>query len=270
MKPLANRPRQRRAAVLRSVSALLPLGGLGFLWAWLTPVPALPPDHQGLCRTEVAGSVEYIVCSVPLDRYELKLFAADPDGKPFAGFRAMADSLPAPPLLAVNAGMFDHDYRPVGLAVQDGVQIAPISTADGPGNFHMKPNGIFFIEGGKAAVRPTDRYRAEGHAPDLATQSGPMLLIDGELHPRFIKGSDSRFVRNGVGVSEDGRIVYLVLSRQPVNFWDFALFFRDRLSCRDALFLDGQISGLFYPAADIDYQPYDLGPMLAVLPKADG
>ncbi|KAB0682673.1 phosphodiester glycosidase family protein [Aureimonas leprariae] len=251
-------------ALLQPLALLLS----GF-FAWLNPVPAIPPEHEGLCRTVAdANGAEYVVCDVDLDRYGLHLLAEDGAGRPFETFQAANGFLGErgkPAVLAMNAGMYHEDRRPVGLAVQDGREVAPVNTADGRNaNFTMKPNGVFFVEGGRAFVRETNRYVEERHRPDLATQSGPMLLADGKLHPRFIEGSDSRYVRNGVCTGGDGRLVHLVLSRRPVNFWDFAVFFRDRLGCRDALFFDGQVSSLFYPALGIDYRRDRLGPILAV------
>ncbi|RFC64280.1 hypothetical protein DYI37_08045 [Fulvimarina endophytica] len=238
----------------------------GFL-AWLMPVPGLPAGHQGLCRIAMAGSVEVILCEVSLRTHDLALRAVDGEGRPYETFDRAEASLSAKPVLAMNAGMYHEDRRPVGLTIQDGREVKGAVLGTGSGNFSLRPNGVFFVEDGRAFVRETERYLEESHAPDLATQSGPMLLVEGAVHPRFIPGSDSLYVRNGVGVSEDGRTVYLALTRKPVNFYDFALFFRDTVGVKDALFFDGQVSSLSYPAGRIDYRRDRLGPMLFVLPK---
>ncbi|MCB8840123.1 phosphodiester glycosidase family protein [Aurantimonas sp. VKM B-3413] len=241
----------------------------GGLFGLFSGVPSLPADHDGLCRIERAGGVEYIVCDVPLSRYRIALRAEDAAGEPYGTFDKAAASLgDAPVRLIMNAGMYHEDRRPVGLAVQDGRKLKDAVTGAGTGNFSMHPNGIFYIEDGRAHVAETGRYRAGRHRPELATQSGPMLLVDGKLHPRFIEGSDSRYVRNGVCAGDEGRTVHLVLSRSPVNFWDFAVVFRDRLGCRDALFFDGHVSSLLYPAGGIDYRRDRLGPMLVVTDRA--
>ncbi|HEX2017938.1 MAG TPA: phosphodiester glycosidase family protein [Aurantimonas sp.] len=241
------------------------LAAFGGLLGWLQPAPSITAGHEGICRTEAASGVEYLVCDVPLDRYDVALRAEDRDGRPYETFeRASASVESGRVRLIMNAGMYHEDRRAVGLAVQDGREVSPLVRGTGSGNYSMKPNGVFFVEDGEARVMETDAYVAGDHRPALATQSGPMLLKDGQLHPRFIDGSDSRYVRNGVCASEDGRVVRLVLSRQAVNFWDFALFFRDRLGCRDALFFDGQVSSLYYPDAGIDYRRDRLGPMLVV------
>lgn len=247
------------------------LAAFGSLLGWLQPMPSIPAGHDGICRTEMASGVEYIVCDVPLDRYDVALRAEDADGRPYETFEQASASVDGARVrLIMNAGMYHEDRRAVGLAVQDGREVSSLVRGTGNGNYSLQPNGVFFVEDGKARVMETDAYVAGGHKPDLATQSGPMLLIDGELHPRFIDGSDSRYVRNGVCASEDGRTVHLVLSRQAVNFWDFGRFFRDRLGCRDALFFDGQVSSLHYPDAGITYRRDRLGPMLVVTDRPAG
>ncbi|MER0236872.1 phosphodiester glycosidase family protein [Fulvimarina sp. MAC8] len=238
----------------------------GFL-SWLVPVPGIPDGHEGICRIAMAGSVETILCEVPLSSFDLHLRAVDGAGKPYETFEKAAASLSGDVALAMNAGMYHEDRGPVGLTVQEGQTVKKAVLGTGSGNFSMRPNGVFYIENGRAFVRETERYLKENHTPELATQSGPMLLIDGKVHPRFIPDSDSRYVRNGVGVSEDGRTVYLALTRKPINFYDFALFFRDTVSVEDALFFDGQVSSLSYPAANIAYRRDRLGPMLLVTKK---
>ncbi|NDW03224.1 phosphodiester glycosidase family protein [Jiella pacifica] len=237
----------------------------GGLFSWLQSVPALPSGHAGLCRTESAAGVEYIVCDVPLDRYRLSLRAVDAAGKPYETFEAARASFSGRKAeLIMNGGMYHQDRRPVGLAVQDGREIHGAVLGTGSGNYSLRPNGVFFVENGRAEVMESTRYLDGGHEPDLATQSGPMLVVDGKLHPRFIENSDSRHVRNGVCAREEGRIVTLVLSRSPVNFWDFGTFFKDGLGCRNALFFDGTVSSLYYPEGGIDYRRDRLGPMLVV------
>ena len=237
----------------------------GVLFSWLSGVPALPTDHEGLCRTETAAGVGYIVCDIPLDRHRLSLRAVDAAGKPYETFEAVEASLAGRSAeLIMNAGMYHEDRRPVGLTVQDGRAVHGAVLGTGSGNYSLRPNGVFFVEDGRAHVMESTRYLAGTHHPELATQSGPMLVVDGELHPRFIENSDSRHVRNGVCARQDGTVVTLVLSRASVNFWDFGSFFKDRLGCRDALFFDGTVSSLHYPAGGIDYRRDRLGPMLVV------
>jgi uncharacterized protein YigE (DUF2233 family) len=126
----------------------------------------------------------------------------------------------------MNAGMFHEDLRPVGLYIEDGAEEMRLVTRDGPGNFGLLPNGVLCISDAGAGVIESLRFAEE--APDcrFATQSGPMLVIDGALHPRFRESSTSLNIRNGVGVSDDGQRLVLAISDEPVNFHHFARLFR--------------------------------------------
>lgn len=145
-----------------------------------------------------------------------------------------------PGAIAVNGGMYHPGHTPVGLHVEAGVQHAPLVRGAKGGNFGLLPNGVFAVGPRGASVQTTPRYRGP---TEHATQSGPMLVIDGALHPAFREQSPNLRIRNGVGVTNDGD-VWLVISREPVRFWDLATLFRDRLGCPDALYLDGTVSEL--------------------------
>ena len=147
-------------------------------------------------------------------------------------------------LFAMNAGMYSPSFRPVGLYVEAGSQRKALHTGASGGNFGLQPNGVFFVDDAGPHVVATERYRAPD--PRLATQSGPMLVIEGELHPAFRAESRSLNIRNGVGVS--GKTVFLVISEDAVRFHDFATLFRDVLGCPDALYLDGAVSALYSPS----------------------
>lgn len=167
-------------------------------------------------------------------------------------------------VFAVNGGMFHDDYGPVGLLVEDGLERAAISTRGGWGNFHLLPNGVFYMKDGRAGVLETSQYQARRMRADYATQSGPMLVIDGALHPRFIPDSDSWKRRNGVGVDRQGRVQFAI-SEGPVRFYDFARLFREELDCPNALYLDGTISSQYFPAERRNDRLFSLGPMIGVV-----
>jgi uncharacterized protein YigE (DUF2233 family) len=102
----------------------------------------------------------------------------------------------------------------------------------------------------------------------FATQSGPMLVIDGALHPRFIPDSPSRYIRNGVGVSADGRRAYFVISQVRVNFAEFARMFRDALGTPQALYFDGNVSRLFAPDIGRRDMGFPMGPIVGTVVPA--
>ena len=164
---------------------------------------------------------------------------------------------------AMNAGMFDDQGAPIGLLIEDGRQVHAINRRDGGGNFHLKPNGVMLIgRNGRVAVVESDRFKA---SPDVAyaTQSGPMLVIDGKLHPKFDADGTSRYVRNGVGVRSDGTALF-VISDEVVSLGKFARFFRDALKTPNALYLDGSVSSLWDPENGRMDSFTEIGPMVVV------
>jgi uncharacterized protein YigE (DUF2233 family) len=99
----------------------------------------------------------------------------------------------------------------------------------------------------------------------LATQSGPMLLIDGAIHPAFREGSSNLNIRNGVGLLPDNRLIF-AMSGKPVNFYTLASWFRDR-GCRNALYLDGFVSRTWLPEKGWTQTDGDLGVLIGVTEK---
>ena len=226
---------------------------------------------QGRACSSVQHDGEgYIVCRVDLRQHRLDIFWRDRKGEPFGSLGALERQLQTEgkrPLFTMNAGMYHPALDPVGLYVENGRQYVGPSTRAGPGNFHLKPNGVFYVANGKAGVLETGQYLRRGLKPELATQSGPMLVINGQLHPKFSEDSSSRKIRNGVGVA-DGDSVYFVLSEGAVTFADFAKLFRDRLKTANALFLDGSVSSLSAPGLDrTGFR--SLGPMIGAFERTN-
>jgi uncharacterized protein YigE (DUF2233 family) len=213
----------------------------------------------------------YQVCEVDLRKAAVQLYWRRPDGAPYGYLQSLPRSLGGKTqelLFATNAGMFDPTYRPVGLYVEQGEELVRANTKSGYGNFHMKPNGVFFVRGDTAGVLETNAYLKLRPAVDLATQSGPLLVINGRLHPKFDRASSSLKPRTGVGVRAPNTVVFAI-SEGEVSFAAFARLFRDRLKCSDALFLDGgSASSLYLPARGVGGNLLPLGPMLGVFAKA--
>lgn len=180
-------------------------------------------------------------------------------------FEAFATGGP-PVIFAINAGMYLPDATPQGLYVEAGNVIAPLNTGEGDTNFYLKPNGVFAVgSDGRAQVVATEAFTL---TPEVAyaTQSGPMLVIGGALHPKFAENGTSLYVCNGVGVRADGTVVFAI-STVPVSFGRFARLFRDALDCPDALYLDGFVSGLADDTGMVVGGGHRAGPIVAVLAR---
>ncbi|MER8973766.1 MULTISPECIES: phosphodiester glycosidase family protein [unclassified Mesorhizobium] len=249
------------------------VAALVLIW-WATsprqPTLVVGDELPAPCRDASFEAVAYVACEIDLRRYDVGVFHAGLDGKAFGSLdkfdKAMADQ-GRTVLLAMNAGMYHQDLTPVGLLVEDGQEKAPINVADSGGNFFLKPNGVFLVrKDGKAAVMETNAYAAARPDVMFATQSGPMLVIDGGLHPRFEQNGTSRYIRNGVGVRDENTVV-LAISRSEVSLGSFARLFRDALDCPNALFFDGVVSALSNGERMIVGGKYPAGPIIAVTGK---
>ena len=220
-----------------------------------------------LCAPASFEGNAYSVCRVDLRETRLELFNVDGQGVPFGSFDALADSLGKEGKelgFAMNAGMFDEALKPIGLYVEDGNQSKKLNRRDGYGNFHVKPNGVFYVKGDHVGVATTEDYAELNEKPDFATQSGPMLVIGGKIHPKFSETGISQKMRNGVGVLDENTAIF-VISENAVNFYAFARFFRDGLKCANALFFDGTVSSLYSPELGRNDGFAPLGPMVGAV-----
>ncbi|WP_299921219.1 phosphodiester glycosidase family protein [uncultured Pelagimonas sp.] len=217
-------------------------------------------------RMEHQGN-RYTVCTVSPDTESLRLFLNDNDGNPLGSFenvqlklRGLGRQL----VFAMNAGMYHEDRSPVGHYLENGDQEMRVLSGASPGNFGLLPNGILCLRSGRADVIETRAYLARKPGCQHATQSGPMLVIDGDMHPRFLKTSTSRYIRNGVGTADKGTRAVFVISDNAVTFYEFAELFRDKLKTPNALFLDGNVSRLYAPQLGRSDTGRRMGPIVGV------
>ena len=215
---------------MKIVRGFWSLLGLEALLVGTLPVDAANRDL--LQRKVEHRSALFTVVSIPLEQYKIDL-VAEPSAQKVAKNQS--------PLFMMNAGMFHPDHTPVGLQIIDGKTVRPINYNDGQGNFFLKPNGVFAISKQGAVVQATEDFDLS--IPWItATQSGPLLLQRGEYHPKLNPDSPNLHIRNGVCVSD--RIVYFIISEEPVRFYDLASLMKEKLGCSDGLYLDGAVSRL--------------------------
>lgn len=216
------------------------------------------------CSDLTFDGASYTICEVDPAADDLRLFLNDTNDLPYGSFSAVEAAL-GPLSFAMNAGMYHDDRRPVGHYVEAGQEVMRLVTNAGPGNFGMLPNGVLCIAPGQVRVIESLAFAAESPDCPDATQSGPMLVIDGALHPQFLGDSPSRNIRNGVGTDADGRRAVFAISNDAVNFHSFARLFRDGLDMPQALYFDGRISRLHAPALGRSDSGPRMGPIVGVL-----
>lgn len=228
---------------------------------------ALKAKLPAICAETAFEDVRYIVCTADPAVHDIRLVLQDSGGKAYGAVKAYAAAASPKPLLATNAGMYHEDLSPVGLHVENGVERAPLNVSNGEGNFFLKPNGVFGVSpDGVPFVVTTEVYALSKKAVSFATQSGPMLVIDGQIHPKFQPDGESRYIRNGAGVTPDGKVVFAI-TRDPVSLGSFARFFRDEAACPNALFFDGAVSSLAASGGMVIDSGFPAGPIVAVFAK---
>lgn len=225
---------------------------------WAQAVTCSDQTHEGRGLT---------VCKIDAKEDNLRLFLRDDSGAILGQFRDIERSLEDGKTLSfgMNAGMYHVDRSPVGHYVEAGTEEMRLLTGGSKGNFGLLPNGVLCLNDGSAQVYETLDFQKQAPTCRDATQSGPMLVIDGDLHPRFLPDSSSRFLRNGVGTTNDGKTAYFVISNEAVTFHEFARFFRDVLKTPNALYFDGKISRLHAPQLDRSDGGFWMGPIVGVI-----
>jgi len=211
---------------------------------------------------------QFVVYKVDLKKQVLKLYWKNEAGQNFGSILNLKNWTEKNNLslsFAMNGGMYKKDNSPQGLYIEKKKVLSPLDTTKSEGNFYLKPNGVFYLTTGKTAeISTTEKFHNSGKI-EYATQSGPMLVIDGEIHPDFKKGSANLNIRNGVGILPDGKIVF-VLSKKEINFYDFANYFKN-LGCKNALYLDGFVSRAYVPSENWIQTDGNFGVLFAVSEK---
>lgn len=216
---------------------------------------------QGNSRTDrITGFI------VDSKEHEMRLYWKDTQGDKimtFDGLKHLVEENGKELLYAMNGGMFKGDFSPVGLYIENGKQLTEIDTSKGNGNFYLLPNGVFYLtKSGEGGVIKTGHWTGNADVA-YATQSGPMLVIDGEIHPAFNEGSNNVHIRNGVGILPDGQVL-MAISKERINLYDFATFFKEK-GCQNALYLDGFVSRVYSPMQGLKQKDGRFGVMIGVV-----
>lgn len=239
------------------------------VWIWLLFVAA--PGWAVDCAALKFRGKGYTACTVDVRHDDIRLFLRAPGAAPYGDFSALNAALAQQNLtlsFAMNAGMYHPDRSPVGYYVEQGMTQMRLLTRASGGNFGLLPNGVICVTDQTIEVIETLKFAARNLACRFASQSGPMLVIDGALHPRFLKDSRSRYIRNGVGMRAGGRQAIFVMSNSFVTLHEFASLFKDHIGVAQALYFDGNASRLFAPQLGRNDPGRRMGPIIGtVVPK---
>lgn len=192
---------------------------------------------------------KFVSYEVDTKKQDLSMYWKDEKNHAFGSIQNLKNSLDSNGqklVFAMNGGMFKSGNSPQGLFIQQYKSITALDTATGNGNFYLKPNGVFYTTSGNDAVICKTQNFINSKKIKYATQSGPILVIDGQIHAAFKPGSTNVNIRNGVGILPNGHVLF-AMSKEAINFYDFAIYFKNA-GCRNALYLDGFVSRTYLPA----------------------
>jgi len=217
-------------------------------------------------QKETINDERFIKYTVDPKKQDLKLYWKDEKQQNFKSIQHLKTWLEKDHKkleFAMNAGMYKEDHSPLGLFIEDHKTVTLLNKKNGEGNFYLKPNGVFYITTGNAAAICNTTNFIDSGKIKYATQSGPMLVINGEIHSAFKEGSTNLNIRNGVGILPDNKVVF-AMSKKEINFYDFANYFKS-MGCKNALYLDGFVSRTYLPEQNWIQTDGDFGVIIGVI-----
>lgn len=217
------------------------------------------------CKKDRQINSDFVIYSADVKKDKIEFFWKNNQNQPFKSINNLKEYVTARNQklkFAMNGGMFIENNIPKGLYIENFKTLHPIDTLSGEGNFYLQPNGIFYVTRfNESAVILTENFKPDPNI-QFATQSGPMLIVNGKINPIFQKQSKNLNIRNGVGILKNGNAVF-VMSKKKINFYNFASSFKN-LGCENALYLDGFVSRAYYPEQNWIQEDGDCGIMIGV------
>ncbi len=222
--------------------------------------------YSGFIKFQL-GENTFDIFIADLRTHTLRFFLEDEKGRKYGNILDLQEDLHSKGqqlLFAMNGGMFESGGRPAGLYIENTKKLVDLNTnTTRSGNFYLQPNGVFSLDDeGNADIMTTNQHLNSKKTFLSATQSGPMLLIDGKINSLFNARSKNKRIRNGVGILNEKTVIFAI-SNEETTFYNFASIFK-KFGCRNALYLDGVISSMY---VDITRAPIPtkIGPIISIV-----
>lgn len=197
---------------------------------WREVAPGLSYRDMGLSLLTPWSHIH--VFRIDLKQHQLGLITAHDLEKTQASISDFAQHSNA--LLTINGGFFDQHFHPLGLRIHHAQQRSALK--------RVSWWGIFYIKNNTPHVSSPLQFKLDPDI-DFAVQSGPRLLINGEI-PKLRPGRDER---TALGITHDGQVIVLVTENFAMTTTAVAeLLNSPALQCENALNLDGGSSSQLY------------------------
>ena len=93
--------------------------------------------------------------------------------------------------MAMNGGIYDESYAPLGLYIENGQQKVALNLASGEGNFFIRPGGVFYVAGDKVGIVRLDAFKTSKEI-QFAVQSGKIKQL---LNVQFRFGITGKIIK---------------------------------------------------------------------------
>ena len=192
----------------------------------------------------------FIDFKVDQSKHRIELRLLDENGKPLGSFKRLKNELDGKGqdlIFSMNAGIYMQNQMPLGLYIENSKTYRKLNTKKNLyGNFYLNPNGVFLISNGKAHILESDLFNkfSRDHPIEYATQSGPLLLINGKYNKSLSKYDKNKVIRNAICINSRNEVTFSI-SKKSVSFSEMSRHLSEDLMCKSALYLDGSISGAY-------------------------
>lgn len=231
---------------------------------WLTVI-GIFPDLSLASQMNIQSGIASYTLNPKTET--IRMYWLQTDGKPYRSINYLLESIGKDKQInaVMNGGIYSTEYKPNGLYIENGKTLSKLNRQKGKGNFFIRPGGVFSVRGDNMQIDTLETFRSSPSI-DFAVQSGPILIRNGVINKRFTSASESKKIRNGIGITADGQVIFLI-STQPMNFYQFALAAKNTLKINNLLYLDGSISKMYTPSRPVYYQYYPFVTMITIEAK---